>query len=151
MRKRYRAVKFVSFLELTNDVDELLELLGQSTSLNTQAENELLLRKTERDLIRRKLKKVRGEATELHITDHAVVRYLERVVGIDIKACKEEILSKLPKNYKSSDEVEFIKISNDDLQYVIRDNLIISVTPITTPNPNKESAQLRSNKETPNA
>lgn len=129
MRKRYRPMKFTSFLELSNNQDELLELLGQSESLNAQAENELSLRKNERNLIRRKLKKVRQNAVDLHITDHAVVRYLERVVGVDVEACKKEMLSKLPKDLQPSDKVEFVKISADGLQYVIRDNLIISVTP----------------------
>lgn len=127
--KLYKQVKFVSFIELSDDVDELLELLGQSDSLNIQAENELALRKTERSLIKRRLKKVRQEANELHITDHAIVRYLERVVGIDIEACKKEMLSKLPEDLEVSDEVAFVKISTNELQYVIRDNLIISVTP----------------------
>lgn len=129
MRKRFKPVKFVSFLKLTDDVDELLELFSQSESLNVQAENELKLRRSERDLIRAKLKKLRNTPSDFRVSDHAIVRYLERVVGIDVEACKQEMLSKLPKELKFANPVQFVKISDDGLQYVIRDNLIISVTP----------------------
>lgn len=128
-RKRYKAVKFVSFVELTNDVDELLELFSQAESLNVQAEHELKLRRLERELIKRKLKMVRGNQKITHVSDHAIVRYLDRVIGIDIEACKRDMLAKLPKDFTPDEKVEFVKIPVDGLQYVMRDNLIISVTP----------------------
>lgn len=130
MRKRFKPVRFVSFLELSDNAGELLELLGQSESLNAQAENELKLRRTERDLIKSKLRKVRADLTELTVSDHAIVRYLERMVGVDIEACKQEMLSKLPKDLSLADPVEFVQVTADGLHYVIRDNLIISVTPL---------------------
>ena len=65
MRKRFKPVKFVSFLELSNDPNELLELLSQCESLNVQAENELKLRRSERDLIKSKLRKVRTNIDEI--------------------------------------------------------------------------------------
>lgn len=128
-RRRFKAVKFVSFLELTDDIDELLELFSQSESLNVQAEAEMKLRRAERELLKAKLKKLRKTPSDFRVSDHAVVRYLERVVGIDIEACKKEMLAKLPKDLTYADPVQFVNISNDGLQYVIRDNLIISVTP----------------------
>lgn len=128
--KRYQAVKLVSFIELSEDIDELLELFSQSESLTVQAEAELKLRRTERELIKLKLKKCRQDKTDLRVSDHAIVRYLERVVGMDIEACKKEMVAKLPKDFSIGDPVEFVKISGKELQYVIRDNLIISVTPI---------------------
>ena len=130
-RRRFKPVKFVSFLELTDDVGELLELLSQAESLNVQAENELKLRRSEIDLIKAKLKKVRGEQKETHISDHAIVRYLDRVIGMDIDACKKDMLAKLPEGFTPNPEIEFVSIAVDGLQYVMRDNLIISVTPIT--------------------
>lgn len=130
VRRRFKPVKFVSFLKLTDDVDELLELFSQSESLNVQAENELKLRRTERDLIRAKLKKLRNTPSNFRVSDHAIVRYLERVVGLDIEACREEMLSKLPGDLAGANPVQFIKILDGGLQYVVRDNLIISVTPV---------------------
>lgn len=129
-RKRYKPVKFVSFVELSENLDVLLELHAQAMSLNVQAENELKLRKSEMAMIKSKLKVVRQKYDKPHISDHAIVRYLERVVGIDVDACKQEMLSKLPEDFAPSPEVEFVKLDVDGLQYVIRDNLIISVTPI---------------------
>lgn len=132
-RRRYKAVPLTSFIELSDDMDELLELHSQSLSLNVQAETELKLRRSEMDLIKAKLKKVRQSNSELLVTDHAVVRYLERVTGLDIEACKKEMLSKLPKDYQPSPEVELVDVEAKNLCYVIRDNLVISVTPASNP------------------
>lgn len=129
-RKQFKPIKFVSFIGLTDDVDELLELLSQADSLNVRAENELKLRKSERTLITDKLKVVRQRSAEPHITDHAIVRYLERVVGMDIESCKKDMLSKLPEDFRPSSKTEFVNILVDGLRYVVRENLIISVTPI---------------------
>lgn len=130
-RKRFKTARFVSFVELSNDTDELMELLSQAESLNAQAETELKLRRQERQLIKTRLKKVRGELPELTITDHAVVRYLERVKGVDVREIKNEILSKLPPDIKKSDDPIIVSLNDsDDLRFVIRDNLIISVTPV---------------------
>lgn len=133
-RRRYTPAEFV---ELSNDVDELLELLSQTESLNVLAENELKLRRAERAVIKHKLKKVRDDGASLLVSDHAVVRYLERVVGVDVEACKKEIISKLPKDYKPDKAVELVDI-NDKLRYVIRDKLIISVTPREPAKPRKK-------------
>ena len=130
-RKRFKAVKFVSFVELSDDIDELMELLSQSESLVAQAHNEQVLRVSERKLIKDKLRKLRQDLPELRISDHAIVRYLERVTGMDIDACKSEILSKLPSDLKRSDDPVIVTVNDtDNLSFVIRDNLIISVTPI---------------------
>ncbi len=125
-------MKFVSFVELSDDVDELLELLSQAESLRTQAENELKLRDSEKRLIKDKLKKLRGEQKALRVSDHAIVRYLERCIGIDVEACKAEMLLKVPYDELFSNyEPVFSALSEDNkLQFVIRDNLIVSVTPI---------------------
>lgn len=132
-RKHIRPMQLVSFIDLSNDPDVLIELLGQADSLHDQARDELLLRKSEKKLIKEKLKVVRQQYSEPHISDHAVVRYLERVVGIDIKGCKTEMISKLPKDFVPSPLIKFVKLESNGLQYVVRDNLIISVTP-TEPN-----------------
>lgn len=129
-RKRFKPVRFVSFIELSNDSDELMELLAQSESLYAQAHAEIELRRQERQLIKDKLKKIRRSLPVLRISDHAIVRYLERVSGIDIEACKKEILSKLPDNIEKSDDPVIVTVnSHNNLNFVIRDNLIISVTP----------------------
>lgn len=123
-------MKFVSFIELSNDTDELMELLSQSESLVAQAHAEHQLRQQEKRLIRDRLRVVRQNLTALTISDHAIVRYLERVSGIDIEGCKREILSKLPDNVVKSDDPIIVAVNDsDNLSFVIRDNLIISVTP----------------------
>ena len=45
MRKRFKPVKFVSFLVLSNDPNELVGVDKTNVSLNVQAENDLKLQK----------------------------------------------------------------------------------------------------------
>lgn len=130
MSKRIQHYSLVKFIDLTDDVDELLELHSQALSLRDRATNELNLRKSEIALIKNKLKVARANLVgDLMVSDHAVVRYLERVTGLDIDACKKELLSKLSDDYVRTEGFEFTKIEGDNMQFVIRDNLIVSVTP----------------------
>lgn len=150
MKKRYKPLKFVSFLEMTDDPNELLELLGQAESLEVQAASELKLRKTERAVIRERLRKVRRNLQELEVSDHAIVRYLERVTGLDIEACKKEILSKLPHEPVPINAEVFVTISGG-MRYVIRDKLIISVTPGgATPKPEPHIHEYEPKEDTEN-
>lgn len=130
MGGRIKHYSLVKFIEIADDVDELIELHSQAMSLKSRATNELNLRKSELALIKNKLKVARANSSELMVSDHAVVRYLERVTGLDVDACKAELLSKMPANPKRTEGFEFTKIEGDNMQYVIRDNLIVSVTPI---------------------
>jgi len=51
--------------------------------------------KAERDELRRideSIKKLKEKSDELVVSEHAILRYLERVKGVDIEAVKKEIL-----------------------------------------------------------
>lgn len=54
-------------------------------------DNEINIVKKERKLILEGLEKLKDK--EIFITDHAVIRYMERVLNIDIESIKKEILS----------------------------------------------------------
>lgn len=62
---------------------------------------------------------------EVKITDHAVVRYIERVMGVDIDKLKEEIL---PTNLRVMALKEDCKITLDGYRLVIKDNAVVTVT-----------------------
>lgn len=64
--------------------------------------------------------------TELQVTDHAVVRYIERFYQLDLDGIKKEIISDVEKfdGYLKNGTG---KISTDKLSYVIKDNKIITL------------------------
>src|ERR1039458_6569248 len=109
-------LKLVDVLGLTDDESELLELLSSAESLTTRATKELKFRQAEKDLIRQKLKSVRLNATDVRVTDHALIRYLERVVGVDIAALREEMLKKIPADFRWTDDIERSEEHTSELQ-----------------------------------
>lgn len=137
-RTRYKLIDSVEYIRLTDDEEELLDVLSVAHSLEANAEATLNLRRKEVALINARLRKVRGENPSLQITDHAVVRYLERVVGLDIDSVRKDMIAKVPEDHTYDSTPGFIKIDVDGLQYVIRDNIIISVIP-TKPKEQNES------------
>src|SRR5690349_3190684 len=130
MNRRKYHENMMDVVDLTDDKDELIELLSNADGLQKMAQRDLNYRNAEVRLIRDKLKKVRQNTLEVAVTDHAIVRYLERVVGMDISALRADMLSKIPEDFAWSDRVEFVNIDVDGMRYVLRDRLIISVTPI---------------------
>lgn len=130
MAKKQR-MKLEEVLNLTDDPDELLELLSNSDSLIARSKKELEFRQVEKNLLRKRLKQVAASTESVRATDHAIIRYLERVVGMDIEALKKEMVSKIPTDFEWSDDTDFVQLlDKDDMQYVLRDRLIISVCPI---------------------
>lgn len=132
LKNKKRHAKIHEIIEFTNDENEVVELLKEAESIVAQTERELNLRRAERLLVRDKLKAIRGHATELSVTDHAIVRYLERMQGIDVEAIKKEMIGLVPEGYakdESGQYVDIIDVGDDGLSFVIRDNLIITVRP----------------------
>ncbi len=129
-KRSIAAIGSFDFIRLTDDEEELLDLLSVAHSLQAKAEAEMRLRRRETNLIQNKLKVVRNAKPDLQITDHAIVRYLQRVLGYDVEGIRKEMLTKVPSDYLKSVEPGFLKIDVDGFQYVIRDNIIISVVPV---------------------
>lgn len=134
MKARHRLEyheQHVSIIELTDDQDELIELLSDAVSLRTLAENDVKFRAAEIALIKSKLKKLRSAQQTLRVTDHAIVRYLERKTKMDMKALRAELLGKLAHDFNPDAKEDIVEeIHTEGLRYVIRDNLIITVTAI---------------------
>ena len=68
--------------------------------------------------------------SNLHITDHAVIRYLERVRGVDIDAVRREISTKtaLIQDYPGA-----TGILVDGFRYVIANGAILTIHDIGKP------------------
>lgn len=129
-------------VDLPDGEDDLLDLLHISDVRRSRAATELEYRATESKHIRAKLRRLRVGSTKIRVTDHAIVRYLERSIGMDMKALKEEIISKIPKDFEWSDDKLSIKpIGQGDLQYIIQDKMIISVCPTDREKEHETSSQ----------
>lgn len=69
-----------------------------------------------------------------HVTDHAVLRYLERVHGIDIDAVREEVSHLVD----LAVEMGAGAVVVDGLKYVLRDEVVITAAPVkSTPLPGR--------------
>lgn len=61
-----------------------------------------------------------------HVTDHAVLHYLERVHGIDIDAVREEVCQVVDKAIEMGAGAVIV----DGLKYVLRDRVVITAAPV---------------------
>ena len=80
-----------------------------------------------------KLDELRRRLDELHsapimVTDHAIVRFLERVKGIDIEKLKQEITDPelIEQMRQQGDNGTFVV---NNLQYVVNDRVIVTMYP----------------------
>lgn len=75
--------------KLSNLETQLMTLKQHLSAINQQYTKLLDEKKT----VLNQVKRLEAENTEIKVTDHALVRYLERVKGFDIEAVRNEILS----------------------------------------------------------
>lgn len=92
MRTLYSEGHKMTELQKLNDKlktieQKIIELDQQSRQLQSQ----LALKKNEREELKIQIEDVENGNFELEISDHAIVRYLERVEDFDIEAVKKEI------------------------------------------------------------
>ena len=62
---------------------------------------------------------------ELTISDHAIVRYIERVMNIDINQTREEIKSKVQPLSQQLGDGKYPLINNT--QAVVKDNIVVTI------------------------
>ena len=72
---------------------DLKELVTQLTELKRQQD------KTANQLSSVSQEIKRLQSSDIIVSEHAILRYLERAKGLDIEAIKEEILSAIPQSY----------------------------------------------------
>lgn len=116
------------------------EELKKLQSLMVKQKSEIDLIKRERQLAderlavaQRNLKKIEEEMKKLKngnkiiVSEHAILRYLERTMGLDIKAIEKEILTdETLKQYRTLGNGKY-PVENG-CKAVIKDNVVITIT-----------------------
>lgn len=100
-----------------------LELLKSEISNNQKT-----IAKINKDIqaIEEQINAIKTQNTELVFSEHSILRYIERVMGIDIEELKEKILTKDERRaiLNLSKTMDYNK---DDFIVKIKDNVIITV------------------------
>ena len=108
-----------------------LQVKLQSEIEAIKIEREILnnkLQSAERNLgkIREEIKKVK-EGNKIIVSEHAMLRYIERVLGINLKEIEKCILTdEVKKQYKIVGNGRFP--INDEFRALIRDNVVVTIT-----------------------
>lgn len=66
-----------------------------------------------------------------HVTDHALVRYVERVLGLDVEPLRNEIGRKVDEACEGHDGMSAVII--DGWRHVIRNGSIVAIEPTSEP------------------
>lgn len=106
---------------------QLLELQAQEESLKKMIANKqrvLSTTKKEIDNVLQEIDKLSNK-TEIKISDHAIVRYFQRVKGIDLDQVRKEILS--PSVLSWVETLGDGTYPSQDCKLVIRDNTVVTV------------------------
>lgn len=108
-----------------------LQVKLQSEIEAIKIEREILnnkLQSAERSLgkIREEIKKLK-EGNKIIVSEHAMLRYIERVLGIDLKEIERRILTdEVKEQYKIVGNGRFP--INDEFRALIRDNVVVTIT-----------------------
>ena len=108
-----------------------LQVKLQSEIQAIKIEREILnnkLQSAERNLgkIREEIKKLK-EGNKIIVSEHAMLRYIERVLGIDLKGIEKRILTdEVKEQYKIVGNGRFP--INDEFRALIRDNVVVTIT-----------------------
>ncbi len=68
----------------------------------------------------------------IKVTDHAVLRYLQRVKGVDVEALKAEIAQLV---HLASEHAGACSVNVDGKRYLLKNGVVITVMPKSMPNP----------------
>lgn len=116
------------------------EELKKLNTLQTKLQSEIEAIKVEREILNNKLQsaernlgKIKEEIKKLKhgnkviVSEHAMLRYIERVLGIDLKEIEERILTdEVKEQYKIVGNGKFP--INDEFKVIIRDNVVVTIT-----------------------
>lgn len=78
-----------------------------------------------------------------HVTDHAVLRHLERVQGIDVEAIRRELGFKVD----AAIEAGAVATVSDGIRYVLIENRLISCVPVKGTPPHGRANRGRAREE----
>jgi chromosome segregation ATPase len=113
----------------------LKELRRMVEKLQTElidAENDFAQAKSHKLDIERRLSNYKeeqkrlNESKHLQVSDHAIVRYMRRVMGVDIEAMKEEILQGNPPHIPAG-KYPMTHKTGKQYEIVVRNNVVVTV------------------------
>jgi hypothetical protein len=124
-------------MNVINSQAELKSLQVQITKISAESEimlKELRDRQKQYDTHINKLAHLKDKLTKLQksheepiISEHAILRYLERVDGIDLETVKQKIMDE-----KTKSLVKFMggngKITREGFKIIVKNNTIITIT-----------------------
>lgn len=116
--------------EVVADIKKLkAELAEQSQILFTLSEQQDL-RKKKLEKLEAELERCNKQERGITVTDHAIVRYIDRVLGINIEDIKKEITPKyIQENAEGMWDTQVPVVSNGkDCRVVIRDGHVVTIT-----------------------
>jgi len=68
----------------------------------------------------------------ISVTDHAVVRWIERAHGIDVPAIRRQIVGKVTRSVDLAEQLDErgnVTVVLDGVRYVVRDHRVITILP----------------------
>jgi len=142
LKKRRRAARKEVLATIAGlpdtELRNMLHELGREVNQRSNAMNEV---RTRLDAVRGEIEK-RETLTSVgvHISDHAIVRYLERYKGLDVRAIREEIAAMARRSGKLNSGEQYARRQDDETGLTIGINEITNV--VTTVFSEKESAVL---------
>ena len=112
-----RNVASLTITELETESVRLVSLLGQQESNLADTRAQLAT-------VRAELDKRRRGAVESRLSDHALIRFLERSMGIDMAALKARILND---TVKTAIKAGATAVTVDGVRLKVQDNVIVTV------------------------
>jgi uncharacterized coiled-coil DUF342 family protein len=117
-------------MKINNNNEKIEELKAQVNNICTNLET---LNK-EKDSLIKIINDLKKADTELiHITDHAIIRFLERIEGIDIEKIKKQIVDEaIIQQYKTLGYGKYLNKSGKCMTVVKHDTALTVVKPDNT-------------------
>lgn len=109
---------------------QLSEIKSELSALNSELnikQKEIWNKKESISKLESKIKSLEDNSKkDLTISEHAILRYLERVIGLDLKKIENEIITNDMKGMskKFSGNLTY---SKDNINYIIKDNVILTI------------------------
>lgn len=104
--------------------DELLAEIKVISGQRAQIDNRERNLKAELDRVQKKLDQIQGGRTEPVVSEHAMLRYLERVKGVDLQGVVAEILT--PERVRLIKSVGTCEINVGGIKFIVCDRVVVT-------------------------
>lgn len=104
--------------------DELLAELKVVSGQRSQIDNRERNLKAELERVQKKLDQIQGARSEPTVSEHAMLRYLERVKGINLKDVANEILT--PDRVSLIKAVRSCEINVNGMKLIVCDGVVVT-------------------------